>query len=141
MSADNAATNSLGLYDHWSLILNGYLGKECTHMEVTKTLDPNGDVINESETQTTIYGAISPVSEDAVREDAGTFHYGDLIAYFLAEEGVVVSEQFGPYTIIDHMIVYNDVAYSVNKLLVTAHDAGSSVVSKYVLRKGVDEWE
>jgi len=134
MSADNVATNSLGLYNHWSLIINEYLGKACVHTEVTRTLDLNGDVISETEDETVIYGAISPVSEDAVHEDIGVVHRGDLIAYFLVEDGVKDGEMFGQYNII-HLITYNDIIYDVNKRVVTAYDDGAAVVSKYLLRK------
>ena len=140
MGATNKATTPLNLYDHWCLILNGYLGKECIHTQVTRTLDLNGDVIDETETQTTIYGALSPVSESAVQESVGFLQYGDLVAYFLVEDGVEISEQFGQDSVVHHLITYQDVAYSVIKRTVTAYDDSEAVVSKYVLRKGTDEW-
>lgn len=139
MAATQTATNSLDLYAHWTRILNGYMGKACTHVKVTKTIDPNGGVIDESEVETTIYGAISPVSEDAVRESAGTIQYGDLVAYYLYEAGVLVGTQTGASEARYDLIVHEGIRYTVSKRVKIGYDNGTAVVSKYILRKVANE--
>lgn len=139
MAATQAASNPLDLYNHMSRIINGYLGSECTHIKATKALDPNGNVIGESQTETTIYGAISPVKADAVLEAAGTIQYGDLVFYALAEEGVLVGQQTGATEARYDMISYKGILYTVEKQVKTAYDGGVAVVCKYILRKVADE--
>ena len=139
MAATQVAANPLDLYTHMSRILNNYLGQACNHIEKTKTLDPNGLVISDFFDEKTIYGAISPVSKDAVLESPGVYHFGDLIAYFLAEDDVMVGENFGQNESRYDIIEYEDTMYTVSKKLKTAYDAGEAVVCKYVLRKIADE--
>jgi len=116
-------------------MLNEYLGKECIHIKATKTLDLNGGIISESQTETTIYAAISPVSAKAVDESAGTIQYGDLVFYALSEEGVIVGTQTSTTETRYDMIEYEGVMYTVVQKSKTAYDAGVAVVSKYILRK------
>lgn len=139
MAATQVAEIPLNLKYHWERILNKYMGKECTHIKVTKTLDPNGGVIDESQTETTIYGAISPVSEDAVRESVGTLQYGDLVAYYLSEEEVLVGTQTGASEARYDLISYEGILYYVEKRTKIGYDDGTAVVSKYILRKVANE--
>jgi hypothetical protein len=135
MAATQAATNPLDLYAHWTRILNGYMGKEVDHIQVTRTLDLQGGVIDEFENDSIIYGAISPVKEESIVESPGMFQHGDLVAYFLSEEGVIVGEQTDALETRRDVIVYQSNRYYVEKRLKTAYDNGVAVVSKYILRK------
>jgi hypothetical protein len=135
MAATQNASTSLDLYNVWSDILNTYLGQACTHIKVTKVLDPNGNVIDESQTETTIYAAISPVSKDVVLESAGVLQYGDLTFYALNDAGVIVGTQTSATGVRYDMIEYKSVMYTVVQQSKTAYDDGVAVVSRYVLRK------
>lgn len=135
MAATQSGTVPLELYKHISLILNEYLGKECTHIQITKTLDPNGGVIGEFQNDSIIYGAISPVSSDTIRESIGTIKVGDLTAYFLSEEGVMVGTQSGEAEARYDLILYQDRYYSVENKKATAFDGGVAVVDKFILRR------
>lgn len=139
MAITHAATIPFNLKYHWENILNKYAGKECTHIKVTKTLDPNGIPIDELEVETTVYGAISPVREEAVLESAGTLLYGDLVAYFLAEEDVIVGTQTAAGEARYDLIMHEGILYTVEKRLKTAYDDGVAVVSKFILRKVANE--
>ena len=139
MAATQAGANSLDLYNHWSRILNNYIGKACNHIKATKSIDPNGNVINESQTETTIYGAVSPVSEDTVLKSAGDIQFGDLTAYFLDEEGVLVGTQSTASSTRYDMIEYEGLMYTVVNKRATVYDDEVAVVSKYSLRKVADE--
>lgn len=135
MAATQVATNPLDLYAHWTRILNGYMGKEVTHIQITKTLDPNGGVIDEFQNESTIYGAVSPVSADAIRESIGTIKAGDLVAYFLSEEGVIVGTQDEEDEARYDMIGYQGRYYTVENKKATAYDDGVAVVDKFILRR------
>ena len=135
MAATQSASTPLDLYNHLSQIINGYFGKECTHTKISKTLDLNGNVIDESETTTTIYGAVSPVKAEAVLESAGAMIFGDLVAYFLSEEGVLVGTQTNSTEARYDTITYEGNVYTVENKRATAYDAGVAVVDKFVLRK------
>ena len=131
----HAAAISKNLKFHWENILNTYAGQECSHNKITRTLDPFGNVIDESEVSITVYGAISPVGAEAVKEAAGELQYGDLVGYFFAEEGILVGTQINADNSRWDTITYEGIDYTVEKLVVTAYDAGLPVVSKYILRK------
>lgn len=135
MAATQAGATSLDLYKHWSLILNNYIGRACNHVKVTKVLDPNGNVIDESQVETTIYGAISPVGVEAIQNSAGVLQVGDLTAYFLNDAGVVTGTQVNSTSVRYDMIEYGGVMYTVMQHSKTAHDDGVAVVCRYVLRK------
>jgi len=139
MAATQAGANSLDLYNHWSRILNNYMGKAVNHIKVTKVLDPNGNIIDESQVETTIYGAISPVKTDAINESAGLLQYGDLVAYFLHEAGVLVGTQTSADGVRLDMIEYQGKMYTVQNIQTTAYDAGSAVLDKFILRLVADE--
>ena len=139
MAATQIGDNPLNLYAHWSRILNLYIGRSCNHIKATKTIDPNGNVIDESQTETTIYGAVSPVSMDAVTKSAGLIQLGDLIALFLDDAGVLVGTQTSAGSTRYDMIEYEDIMYTVVNKRTTAYDSGVPVISKYVLRKVADE--
>lgn len=139
MSATQSATVAMDLYNIWTDILNNYLGQEVTHIQITKTLDPNGGVIDEFQNDSTIYGAISPVSGDAIRESVGTIQIGDLVAYFLSEEDVIVGTQTGASEARYDMISYEGILYYVEKRMKIAYDGGVAVVAKYILRKVANE--
>ena len=139
MAATQTATNSLDLYAHWTRILNGYMGKEVTHIQITKTLDPNGGIIDEFQNDSTIYGAISPVSTDAVRESVGTIKIGDLVAYFLSEEDVIVGTQTGASEARYDLIAYQGRYYTVENKQTTAYDVGVAVVDKFILRRVAED--
>lgn len=131
----HAATIPLNLKYHWTNIINKYKGRECTHTKITKITDPNGQIIDESETNTTIYGVISPVQQKTINESAGLIQSGDLIAYFLDDEGVIVGEQVTDDSIRFDYIKYEGILYVVNQLQITAYDDGVAIVSSYILRK------
>lgn len=135
MSATQNASTSIDLYNVWTDILNTYLGKSCVHTKISKTLDLNGNVIDESETSTTIYGAVSPVKAEAVLESAGAMIFGDLVAYFMTEEGVLVGTQTNSTEARHDTITYEGNVYTVENKRATAYDAGVAVVDKFVLRK------
>ena len=138
MAITHAATIPLNLYYHWKRILENYVGKECTHTKVTKVLDLNGGVIDKSSVNTTIIGAITNVSQDTASESAGLFKYGDLVAYFMSEEGVIVGEQTNETSVRYDLIVYKGESYQVRDKLVTAYDDDVAVVDKFKLCKVAD---
>ena len=135
MAATHPASVSMDLYNIWTDILNTYLGQECTHIKATKTLDPNGNVISEAQTETVVYAAVSPVSVEAVNESAGTLQYGDLIFFALDDAGILVGTQTDADESRYDMIEYEGVMYTVNQHDTTAYDNGVAVVSRYILRK------
>ena len=135
MSITQPAQISLGIYDHFTQILVGYEGKTCNHIQVTKNLDLNGNVIDQSQTETTIYGSISNVHEKAVVESLGTLKYGDLTALFLSEDGVIMGEQITENSVRFDLIEYQDRLYTVENRTHEVFDGGVSVMEKFTLRK------
>lgn len=129
------ATVTKGIKTHWEQILREYEGKTCTHIQIVKTTDSNGLVISETETESTIYGIISAVNENAVQESAGLLQYGDVTAHFMNDVDVIVGEEVTETLIrLDH-IKHEGVVYSVNQRVQTVFDGEVAILSKYVLRK------
>lgn len=135
MAATQSASVPMNLEFHFSNIINKYMGRESTHIKVMKTLDGTGYVISESQTESIIYGAIGTVNQDVVNESLGMIKTGDLMAYFMESQDVLVGEQITEGEIRIDYIEYECVLYSVVQRLKTAYDNGTEIVSKYVLRK------
>lgn len=129
------ATVPKGIKTHWEQILREYEAKTCTHIQITKTTDSNGLVIDEAQTESTIYGIISAINGDAVNESAGLLQYGDVTAHFMSDVGVIVGEQITETSIRLDYIEHEGVLYTVNQRTTTVYDAGVSILSKFILRK------
>lgn len=135
MATTAPATVPKGIKTHWEQILREYEAKTCTHIQITKTTDSNGLVIDESQTESTIYGIISAINEDAIDKSMGILQYGDLVAHFMSDIDVIVGEQVTETSIrLDH-IKHEGVLYTVNQRTTMVYDAGVSILSKFILRK------
>ena len=129
------ATVTKGIKLHWEQILREYEAKTCTHIQITKETDSQGHIINESSTETTVYGIISTVNEDMIQTSAGLLQFGDLTARFMSDVDVIVGEQVTDTTIRLDNVEHEGILYTVNQRVSTVWDNETAVMSKYVLRK------
>jgi hypothetical protein len=47
---------------HFNDLLNTWASKECTHVQITETIDELGQIIDQSRFTSTIYGIVSPAN-------------------------------------------------------------------------------
>lgn len=130
-----AATNNLNLEYHFTNIINGYMGQECTRIRRTSTLDLNGNIVDDSTVETTVYGIVSVASAKVQEESGGLILAGDLVAYFMTDTDINIGTQSTTTTTSTDTIEYNDVEYQIVTRIVTASDVGVEVVDKLILRR------
>ena len=124
-----------GFSKHFQQILNVWGGKECTHVQITETLDEMGQVIDQSRSTSTIYGIISPASYNENYHPIGSLQQGDLTAFFKYSDDVIKSSQLTDSTIRKDHIIYEGNEYRVEQIQEIAYDVDDPVFARYLLRK------
>ena len=102
-----------GFLKHFGQILETWAGKAATHRKITETIDEMGQVIDQSYTDTTIYGIISPIDLKTNNSPIGHVAPGDLTALFKYSDGVIISDQLTSTTIRHDHIIYEGVEYQI----------------------------
>jgi len=120
---------------HFNMILESWAGKECTHVQITETIDDMGQIIDRSETSTTIYGIVSPASYNENYHPIGSLQSGDLTAFFKYSDDVIKSSQLTDTTTRKDHIIYEGNEYRVEQLQEIAYDVDTPVFARYLLRK------
>jgi len=118
----------MGMRKHFQQMINLWSGKEATHRIITETIDGQGNVIDRSETETTIYAIIGNPLFSEKGLPIGALQSGDLCMYYWYDgddEDIIVSKQL---TSTDQL---QEIAYDLN-------DDGTdheSIFAKYSLKK------
>lgn len=129
---------------HFTEMISNWSGKEATHRIITETIDGQGNVIDRSTTESTIYAIIGnqPFSEKA--QPIGALQSGDLCLYYWYDgddEDILVSKQLTPTTERHDQIDFQGTTYKVANLdeiaydLNTAGDDHEPIFAKYKLQK------
>jgi len=124
-----------GFLKHFQQILDTWGGKECTHLQITETIDDMGQIIDRSETSTTIYGIVSPASYNENYHPIGSLQSGDLTTFFKYSDNVIKSTQLTDSTTRKDHIIYEGNEYRVEQLQEITYDVGEPVFVRYLLRK------
>ena len=134
----------LNLSYHFAEMIRNWSGKEATHRKITETIDDQGNVIDRSTTESTIYAIIGnpPFSEKGL--PVGSMQSGDLCLYFWyagTDDDILVSKQLTPTTERHDQIDFQGTTYRVENLdeiaydLNTAGDDHEPIFAKYSLKK------
>ena len=129
---------------HFAEMIRNWSGKEATHRKITETIDSQGNVIDRSTTESTIYAIIGnpPFSEKGL--PIGALQSGDLCMYYWyagTEDDILVSKQLTPTTERHDQIDFQGTTYKVANLdeiaydLNTAGDDHEPIFAKYKLQK------
>jgi len=132
---------SLGMLKHFNQLLRTWAGKECTHVIITETIDDFAQIIDRSQTTSTIYGIVGDASFKENGFPIGSLQPGDLCAMYLYTDDVQLSNQLTDSTTRQDHIIFQSVEYRVESvdwgydLAKTGnHDP---IFGKYLLRKTI----
>ena len=135
---------ALGARKHFQQILDVWSAKECVHRKITETIDDQGNIIDRSTTDTTIYAIIGNPPFDEKTQPIGAIQSGTLCLYYWVngdDDDIIVSKQLTPTTSRFDEIIFQSVTYKVSNLDEIAYDLNSagddheSIFAKYSLKK------
>jgi len=135
-----SASIKVGMKNHFNQIMK-FGGKDVIHRIITQIIDEMGNIINQSYTDITITGIISPASYQEKYYPVGSIQAGDLTAYFWYSDDVIKSKQISEIEIRYDHIIYEGIEYHVEQLAEIAYDVKTSSVdwepifARYHLRK------
>lgn len=129
-----------GMLKHFNQLMTAWGSKECTHVQITETIDELGQIIDQSRSTSTIYGVVSPANFKGNNQPIGHLQPGDLTAFFLYTNDVIISNQLTESTTRHDHIIYEGNEYRVENVEY-AYDVSVSQVShdpifgNYLLRR------
>ena len=138
----SVARAKLGLKNHFQIILNTWAGKEVTHVKITETIDELGQIIDQTRTESTIYGIVGDANFKGNNQPIGLLQPGDLCANFKYEDNVIVSDQLTESTTRHDHIIFQEVEYRVEDIeiaydVLVSQTSHEPVFTKHLLRKTI----
>ena len=123
-----------GLTAKFAMALDTWAGKECTHIQVVETIDEQGNVIDRTETSTTIYALIGNPGTSTNNQPPGVFQTGDLCGYFKVADGVQAFSQLTASTIRQDRITHEGTTYRL-ELTDTIWDVDEESIRVFRMKK------
>ena len=129
-----------GMLKHFNQLMTVWGAKECTHVIITETIDELGQIIDQSRSTSTIYGVISPANFKGNDQPVGYLQPGDLTAFYLYSDDVIISNKLTELTTRHDHIIYEGNEYQVYNIEY-AYDVKTSQVDhepifgNYLLRR------
>ena len=117
-----------GMSKHFDQIIRTWAGKECTHRIITETIDDMGSIIERSNTDSIIYGIVSPADFKGNNQPIGHVQPGDLTGLFKYDENIIISDQLTEYTTRQDHIIYEGIEYRIENQQI-AYDINIQSVS------------
>jgi hypothetical protein len=119
---------------HFQQIIDRWEGKECTHVQITETLDDNGQIIDQSETTTEIIGIIAPIGLDDIHHAMGILEPEDMYGFFWHSAGIKAAYRVSGTQMRHDHIIYAGTEYNVDRIMETAYDLDIPVFDQFLLR-------
>lgn len=135
---------SLGIRKHFQQMLDVWSARECVHRKITETIDGQGNVINRSVVDLTIYAIVGNPPFDEKIQPIGSLQSGTLCLYYWYngdDDDILVSKQLTTATERHDQIIFQGNTYKVANLdeiaydLNTAGDDHEPIFAKYNLKK------
>lgn len=120
---------------HFTQILTNWEGKECTHKKITETIDDNGQIIDRSETTTTVHGIIAPIGIDDIQHSMGTIEPEDMYGFFWYTDSITAADRVSATQMRHDHIIYESTEYNVERAMSLAFDLDEPVFMQFLLRK------
>ena len=129
---------------HFAEMIRNWAGKEATHRKITETTDDQGNVIDRSTTEETIYAVIGNPPFDEKGLPVGSMQSGTLCMYYWYDgddEDILVSKQITSTNERHDQIDFQGTTYKVENLEEIAYDLNDSgtdhvpIFAKYKLSK------
>lgn len=121
--------------NHFQQIMLNWEGKECSHVQITETLDDNGQIIDQSETTTTLYGIIAPIGMDDINHAMGVLEPEDMYGFFWHSAGIKAAHRVSASATRHDHIIYEGTEYNVERAMQLAFDLDEPVFVQFLLRK------
>ena len=130
---------------HFSEMIRNWSGKEATLRKIIETIDSQGNIIDRTATETTIYAIIGNPPFDEKLQPPGAMQSGTLCLYYWyaddLDSDIIVSVQLTPMTERHDQIDFQGNTYAVTNIDEIAYDLNSAgmdhepIFAKYTLRK------
>lgn len=125
---------NFGLIAKFQQVLNDWAGKEATHIISTETIDGQGNVIDQSETESIIYALIGNPSTNTDNQPPGTFQSGDLCMYSKVADDIRAFDQLTATTTRQDRVRYENSTYRL-ELIDTMYDIDEESIRVFKLKK------
>ena len=130
----------LGLLNHFQIILDTWAGKECTHIIITETIDDFGQIIDRSQTTSTVYGIIGDANYKGSEYPIGILQPGDLCGTFLYSDDIIMPSQLTDTTTRQDHIIFQSEEYRIESMelgydLNTVTGNHEPIIAKYLLKR------
>ncbi len=124
-----------GMHGHFRQIIENWEGKECTHKQITETIDDNGQIIDRSDSSVTLYGIIAPIGIDDTHHAMGTIESEDVYGFFWYTDGIEAAHRVSATQMRHDHIIYEGTEYNVERVMSLAFDLDEPVFMQFLLRK------
>lgn len=125
---------NFGLVAKFQQILNDWAGREATHIIAVETIDGQGNVMDRSETESTIYALIGNPSTNTNIQPPGTFQSGDLCMYSKIADDIRAFDQLTATTTRQDRIRYEGTTYRL-ELIDTMYDVDEASIRVFKMKK------
>jgi hypothetical protein len=115
-------------------MLNDWAGRDCTKIVVEEELDEQGNVINRTETESSITALIGNPSTNTNIQPPGTFQSGDLCIYSKVADDIRAFDQLTDSTTRQDRIRYEGATYRL-ELIDTIWDVDEESIRVFKMKK------
>lgn len=123
-----------GLTAKFAKMLTDWAGKECTHIQIVEEIDGQGNVIDRTTTETTIYALIGNPGTSTSIQPPGTFQSGDLQGYFKVADDVIAFSQLTSTSTRHDRIAHEGTTYRL-ELVDTIFDVSEESIRVFRMKK------
>ncbi len=134
----------LNIRYHFAEMIRNWSGRECIHRKIVEDIDDQGNIIDRSTTEETIYALIGNQPFNEKVEPIGSLQSSDLCLYYWYnnnDDDIIVSKQITPTSQRHDEILFQGTTYWVANLEEIAFDLNDSgthhepIFAKYKLSK------
>jgi hypothetical protein len=129
-----AARINFDLTSKFAQMLTDWAGRDATHIQVVEQIDSQGNVIDRTETESTITALIGNPSTNTNVQPPGTFQSGDLCMYSKVADDLVAFSQLTSSTTRQDRVRYESITYRL-ELVDTIYDVDEESIRVHKLKK------
>jgi hypothetical protein len=115
-------------------MIDTWAGRDATHIIATEEIDEQGNVIDRTETESSITALIGNPSTNTNIQPPGTFQSGDLCMYSKVADDIRAFDQLTDSTTRQDRIKYQGVTYRT-ELIDTIYDVDEASIRVFKLKK------
>ena len=123
-----------GLVDKFQQVLNDWAGREAVHIISIETIDDQGNMIDQTETESDIIALIGNPSTNTNMQPPGTFQSGDLCMYSKVADDIMAFSQLTESTTRQDRLRYEGGTYRL-ELIDTMYDVDEESIRVFKMKK------